>query len=49
MLKNIIDEILVLDDRIQYIMYGNNSYGSDITRAMFALVTLPLFPVVIAY
>lgn len=43
------DAIIELDHRIQYIMYENNSYGSDITRVMYALVTLPLVPVVIAY
>ena len=43
------DGIIDFDDRVQNIMFNNSYMGSETDRALFAIVTLPIFPVVLVY
>ena len=45
----IVDGIIDFDDRIQHIMFYNDSLGSETDRALLAIVTLPVAPLAIAY
>ena len=48
-LEIIKDAIIEFDDRLTYIMFEDNSYGSETTRAMLAVVLLPALPLVAVY